>query len=362
MSDNKLGVGIIGCGNIAGPYARDLAAYDQINLVGVADLEFERAETLAAEYGCRAYPSTEALLADGAIELVINLTIHHAHTTIVTQCLEAGKHVHSEKPLSLTYAEAKGLVDLAQEKNLRLGCSPFTFMGEAQQTAWKAVGDGRLGVVRVAYAEVNWGRIESWHPNPGPFYEVGALFDVGVYPLTLLTAMFGPARKVLAYGRVLYPDRVTKENIPFHIDTPDFVVSAIELASGTLVRLTTNFYVGHHSKQSGIEFHGDLGSLYLSSWQNFDAAVEFAELGAAELGTQYQPLPYLKTPYQGTEWGRAALDMAEAIKEDRPHRATGEQAAHVVEILEAVSQSLELGRPVEVHSEFRPPALMDWTV
>jgi len=356
MSADKLGVAIIGCGNIAGPYARDLATYDEIELIGVADLEYERAKALADQYGCRAYASTEELLADEAVELVINLTIHHAHTAVVTQCLEAGKHVHSEKPLSLTYAEAKGLVELAQEKGLRLGCSPFTFMGEAQQTAWKAVEEGRLGPVRVAYAEVNWGRIESWHPNPGPFYQVGALFDVGVYPLTILTAMFGPARKVVSYGRVLYPDRVTKAQIPFHIDTPDFVVSAIELAGGTLVRLTTNFYVGHHSKQSGIEFHGDLGSLYLSSWQSFHAAVEFAEFGQ-----QYEPLPYVKEPYQGTEWGRAALDMAEAIKQDRPHRATGEQAAHVVEILEAISKSMAQGQPVEVRSDFTPPALMAWT-
>jgi len=355
MSDKKLGVAIIGCGNIAGPYARDLASYDEIKLVGVADLEFERAKKLADQYGGRAYESAEALLADEAVELVINLTIHHAHTEVVTQCLQAGKHVHSEKPLSLTYAEARGLVELAKEKGLRLGCSPFTFMGEAQQTAWKWVNDGHLGTVRVAYAEVNWGRIESWHPAPGPFYQVGALFDVGVYPLTILTAMFGPARLVSAYGRVLHPDRVTKEGVPFHIDTPDFVVSAIELANGALVRLTTNFYVGHHGKQKGIEFHGDLGSLYLSSWQGFNADVEFAEYGEA-----YQPVPLLKEPYPGTEWGRAALDIAEAIKQNRPHRATGEQAAHVVEILEAVAKSMELGRPVEVHSDFTPPAMMVW--
>ena len=355
MSNPKLGVAIIGCGNIAGPYARNLASYDEIRLVGVADLEVERARKLADQYGCRAYESTAALLADESVELVINLTIHHAHPAVVTQCLQAGKHVHSEKPLALTYAEARGLVELAKEKGLRLGCSPFTFMGEAQQTAWKWVKEGHLGTVRVAYAEVNWGRIESWHPAPGPFYEVGALFDVGVYPLTILTAMFGPARKVAAYGRVLHPDRVTKEGLPFHIDTPDFVVSAIELANGSLVRLTTNFYVGHHGKQKGIEFHGDLGSLYLSSWQNFNAEVEFAGYGQA-----YQAIPLLKEPYQGTEWGRAALDMAAAIRHNRPHRATGEQAAHVVEILEAVARSMKLGQPVEVHSEFTPPAMMDW--
>lgn len=357
MRDKQIGVAIIGCGNIAGAYAKNLAAYPEIKLLGATDIDLQRAESLAQQYGGQAYPSTEAVLADEAVDLVVNLTIHHVHTQIITQCLEAGKHVYSEKPLSLTYEEAKGVVELAQQRGLRLGCSPFTYMGEPQQTAWKVIQEGRLGPVRLIYAEVNHGRIESWHPAPGPFYQVGALFDVGVYPLTIITAMFGPARKVLGYGRVLYPDRVTKEGVPFHIDTPDFITAVVELESGPLVRLTTNFYVSGQTKQKGVEFHGDLGSLHLGNWQRFDTTVEFAEYGQA-----YQPVPLLKEPYPGTEWGRGILDMAKAIMEDRPHRATGAQAAHVVEILCGIAQSVETGQVVEITSTFTPPAMMEWAL
>src|SRR5262245_34905548 len=143
MRDNRMGVAIIGCGNIAGAYARDLAAYPQINLRGMTDIDFARAEKLAQQHNVQAYPSAEALLADDTVDLVVNLTIHHAHTQIITQCLEAGKHVYSEKPLSLTYEEAQGLVELAKRLGLRLGCSPFTYMGESQQTAWKVIREGR---------------------------------------------------------------------------------------------------------------------------------------------------------------------------------------------------------------------------
>ncbi len=355
---NKLGVAIIGCGNIADKYAENLSNYPQIKLVGAADLEVQRAEALAAKYSCRAYPSVAALLADRAVELVVNLTVHHAHYAVNRRCLMAGKHVHSEKPLALTEEEAWELVDLAGQKGLRLGCSPFTIMGEGQQTAWKVIREGRLGRVRVAYAEVNWGRIEQWHPAPAPFYEVGALFDVGVYPLTLLTAIFGPARRVWAYGTILQLNRATWEGVPFQLKTPDFVVATVELLNGTVVRLTTNFYVGHHSKQSGIEFHGDLGSLYLSSWHNFDGTVEFAEYGQP-----YAPVPLLKEAYQGSskvEWGRAVLDMAKAIVAKRPHRATGEHAAHVVDILRAITRSMERNEPVQIRSDFMPPAPMEW--
>ena len=361
MTD-KLGVAIVGCGNIADGYANSLITYPQIKLVGVADLDIQRAKNLAGQYGCDAYPDVEALLSDKNVDLVVNLTIHHAHKEVITQCLEAGKHVHSEKPLALTYQEAKGLVELAQEKGLRLGCSPFTFMGEGQQTAWKVIREGRLGPIRVAYAEVNWGRIETWHPAPQPFYQVGPLFDVGVYPLTLLTAIFGPAQKVSAYGAILYPDRVTVAGDSFHINTPDFVVAVLELATGVVVRLTTNFYVGFHSKQlPGIEFHGDAGSLYLSTWHDFNGTVEFAGFGQ-----QYEAVPWVKEAYTGpkgnVEWGRAVLDMAEAIVQGRPHRATGEQAAHVVEILEAITQSLAQNEPVSIHSDFTPPPPMDWAM
>jgi predicted dehydrogenase len=348
-------IAIAGCGNIAGPYARTLRHFPQLNLVGAADLDPARAQAFAGEFGGKAYGSLDDLLADDGVELVINLTIHHAHAEVITRALNAGKHVFSEKPLTLSYAEARDLVDLAEARGLRLGGAPITYMGEAQQTAWRLIRGGKLGTVRVAYAEVNWGRIESWHPNPVPFYAVGPLFDVGVYPLTLLTAIFGPVRRVTGFGRTLYPDRKTKDGTPFHLDAADFSVALAEHAGGMVTRLTTNFYVGHHTVQKGLEFHGDLASLYLHSWDRFNSQVDVAPFGEA-----YAPVELIRPPYDGIEWARGVAEMADAIAEGRPHRATGAHAAHVVEILEAVKQSWTEGRPVAVHSDFPPPPPMEW--
>jgi predicted dehydrogenase len=342
-------VALVGCGNIAGPYARSLAAASEVQLVAVTDLERPRAEALATEVGCAVHEDLPSLLADERVELVVNLSIHSAHHAVTKACLEAGRHVYSEKPLAMTPEEANALVELARARGVRLGCSPFTFMGEAQQEAWRVVRSGRLGRVRVAYAEVNWGRIESWHPTPASFYEVGALFDVGVYPLTILTAFFGPARRVLAYGTVLHPERATKSGEPLRITTPDFVVAVVELEGGVVARLTTNFYVSQSTKQAGIEFHGDDGSLHLRSWQDPDSALEFAPFGRP-----YEPLPSF--PDTRMEWGLGVREMAQAIREERPHRATGEQAAHVVEILAAAARSLQEHAPVVVGSSFEPPA------
>jgi len=349
---------MIGCGNIAGPYVKTMANYpDEIELLGVADMDAPRAESFAGEHGVRAYPTPDALLADDDVQMVVNLTTHHAHRDVTTQILEAGKHVHSEKPLALSHADAEGLVALAKKVDRRLGCSPCTLMGEAQQTAWKLIRDGKLGPVRVIYAECNWGRIESWHPAPGSFYQVGALWDVGVYPLSIATGIFGPARRVLAYGRTLYPNRVTMDGTPFTIEAPDWTTATIELEDGPVVRLTANFYVGHSSMQKGMEFHGDDGSLHIASWQDYWAPVQFSEFGKP-----YQEVELVRPPFKGIEWGRAVWDMSDALEHDRPHRATGEQAAHVVEILEAISTSMKTGAPVEVHSSFKQPAPMEWAL
>lgn len=346
----RVRVGIAGCGNIARPYAESLVGYEETELVGVTDLDPERAAALAQSAGCRVYSGLDEMLADEDLDLIVNLTVHTAHHAVSRAALEAGKHVYSEKPLALSAEQAEELVALANSRGLRLGCSPFTFLGAAQQAAWRAVRDGSLGTVRLAYAEVNWGRIESWHPAPQAFYEVGALFDVGVYPLTILTAFFGPARRVSAYGQVLQPQRRTKNGEPFTITTPDFVTAAIELESGVLVRLTTDFYVSQHSKQTGIELHGDEASLHLASWQDPHSAVELAPYGQP-----YQPLGDFSEARM--RWGMGVHDLAKAMLEGRPHLATGEHAAHVVEILCAATESLTFGRSVDISSSFTPPDL-----
>ena len=277
-----LGIGIVGTGNIAGGYATDALTHPEIRLVAATDLDPTARPRSPTTYGCRAHASLDDLLADDEVDIVVNLTVHHAHYEVTKRALEAGRHVYSEKPLALRSSEARELVELAAARGLRLGCSPSTFLGEAQQTAAALIRSGRLGPVRAVYAEVNWGRIETWHPAPAPFFDVGVLVDVGVYPLTLVTTMLGPARCVRAWGWDLKPDRTTIDGTPFRIGSPDLIVAAIELEGGAVVRLTASFYVGRPAKLTGsIEFHGDDASLALGSFQDFDATVEVGAYGGS---------------------------------------------------------------------------------
>jgi predicted dehydrogenase len=352
-----LGIGIVGTGNISAGYAKDAVTHPEIRLVAATDLDPVRASAFAEAHGIRAHASIDDLLADDAVDIVLNLTVHHAHYEVTKRALESGRHVYSEKPLALRSREARELVELAGARGLRLGCSPSTFLGEAQQTAAAWIRSGRLGTVRAVYAEVNWGRIETWHPAPAPFFDVGVLFDVGVYPLTLVTTMLGPARSVRAWGWYLKRDRVTVDGSPFGIGSPDLIVAAVELEDGPVVRLTASFYVGRPARQLGtLEFHGDEASLALGSFQDFNATVE---IGA--FGEDYKPVAYVRPAFPGIAWARGLAEMAGAIAEGRPHRASAEQAAHVVDILEAASASIAAdGRPIRITSSFVSPPLMPW--
>jgi predicted dehydrogenase len=353
-----LRVALVGCGNIAGPYARCIAAHDEIELVAVTDVDPARAAAFGAEHGCRVHDSLEALLADPEVQVVVNLTVHHAHYAVSRQAIEAGKHVYSEKPMALEASEARELVELAARHGVRLACAPSTFLGEAQQTAGALIAGGDLGTVRAVYADVNWGRIEAWHPAPIPFYDVGVLVDVGVYPLTIATAFIGPAVAVDALGWDLMPDRVTTSGERFRIGSPDLIVAAVELAGGAVVRLTGSFYVGRPIREPGrLEFHGDVASLALGSFQDFDAPIERGPAGGA-----WEPVPYLREPYHGTDWGRGLADLARSIVDGTPQRVTGDHAAHVVEILTAARRSMRDRRRVEIESRFTPPPLTDWAV
>jgi predicted dehydrogenase len=289
------------------------------------------------------------------VDIAVNLTVQRAHAAVTTACLEAGKHVWSEKPLATTYADARALVELAGRQGLRLGCSPFTVFGEAQQTAWKWLRDGRLGPLRLVYADVNWGRIESWHPEPHSFYEVGPLFDVGVYPLMILTTLLGPARRVSAYGTVLHPQRRTKADTAFNVAAPDFVVAFLEFDGGCVARLTANFYVHQRPRQNGIEFHGDAASLFLESWLIPEANVEFGEFGKP-----YERVPLVREPGRGVRWGRGVMELVEALGAGRPHRIAGDQAAHVVEILCSTTAAIESRDPAPIRSDFVRPEPFEW--
>src|SRR3954453_2337763 len=130
----KVGIGIIGCGNISTAYLKAAQRFPVLDIKALADMRSDAAERQGAAFGLPAMRIDQLLKRDD-VEIVINLTVPLAHTDVSLAVLNAGKHVHSEKPLGIDVAEARKVMELAAEKNLRVGCAPDTFLGGGHQTA-----------------------------------------------------------------------------------------------------------------------------------------------------------------------------------------------------------------------------------
>lgn len=347
-------VALAGAGVIAAHYAECIAAEPALTFAGATDPRPGRAAVLAARHGGRDYPGLAELLADESVDTVVNLTDPRVHAEVTAAAIVAGKHVHTEKPVALSGAQAHELAALADRYGVRLSCAPSTLLGEAQQTMWQRIRAGDIGDVRVIYAEANWGRIESWHPAPEGICASGPAYDVGSYPLTIITAIFGPVSRVTGYTATIQPQRARLDGAPFTLVTPDFYVAVLELGSGVIVRLTATFWVGP-GRQRGIEVHGTDASLWMPDWAGFASRLQ-----RTTDGEHYEDVPLVREPYPGTDWARPLAELADAVATGRPHRMSAEHAAHVVDALEAIEVSHQRGGAVDVTSAFPAPQPMDW--
>lgn len=364
MKNNKpLGIAIIGTGKIADSYAQSLLEEPtKACLLAVHDIVTERADAFAARFGCKAYRDLDSLLSAPEVDIVLNLTIQQVHVQITEQALKAGKHVHSEKPLAGTLQEAMALLKIAEARGLRLSCAPFTFMGEAQQTFLKNHREGTLGKILVAYGEANWGPIELWNPRPIPFLQKGGgpLLDVGVYPLTLMTAALGPVKSVMGLAKIVQPQRQIatgdEQGRIFTVETPDQIIAGLEFENGTIGRLTAGFCSVKSKLDNGVEFHYEKGSLSIASHMFFNPAVERFDWASRE----WQTIPPVKKPYEGIQWGRAVFDLVDSLQNGTTQHCTGRHAYHVLDICLGIIESAELGRKVEIESRFDIPPIMPW--
>ena len=361
-------VGVIGCGNISDTYFKAGPDYRAIEVVACADISQEAAAAKAAKYGIAAL-TIDALLADPDIELVINLTVLLAHAEVSLKILAAGKHVYSEKPLAATVAEARQILAAAEQRQLRVGCAPDTFLGGAHQLARKLIDDGAIGNVVGATATFLSPGMESWHPNPEFFFKPGGgpVLDVGPYYIVMLLHLMGPVRRVCASAAISFPERtITSEPLngtKIQVEVPTYVTGALEFESGALASFTASWDVQRHAHNQ-LEFYGNTGSLIVPDPNFFGGSPKLANGGPDWVSQDSSGFAFAKPNYT-TKSDRPAtanyriigvVDMAWAIRQDRPHRASADLAFHTLELIEALDRSARHHQHVELESRCSRPA------
>lgn len=349
-------VGIIGCGNISGIYFKAGKTFRILDIAACADLDISRAQAKATEHGVPKACSPEELLADPEIQIVINLTIPNAHYDVCLAALQAGKHVHVEKPLSITREQGRHLLEVANEKGLRVGGAPDTFLGGGLQTCRKLIDDGWIGEPIGVTAFMLCGGHESWHPDPAFYYKAGGgpMFDMGPYYLTALTALIGPIRRITGSTRITSPERtITSEpkyGTKITVDVPTHIAGIMDFANGAIGTLVTSFDV-MASELPPIEIYGTHGSLSVPDPNGFGGPVRVRRRGAK--GWSDVPLTH---NFADNSRGIGVADMAYAIQSGRKHRASGELAYHVLEAMHGFHDSSDSGRHYDMTSMVERPA------
>lgn len=276
---NTVNIAIVGCGFVADYYMATLEAYPELNIVGGFDIDAQRLNTFCEYYSIAPYSSLDDVLADNNVNIVLNLTDPRSHYAISKLCLNANKHVYSEKPLAMSFTEAEELTELAKEKKLEIISAPCSVLGKAAKTLSYAVKQGLCGQPKLVYAELDDGLVhkmayKKWHSisgAPWPYrdeFEVGCTLEHAGYYLTWLMEMFGPVKSVTAFSDCVIPEKVDPEPALSPADTADISFGILKFENGVVARLSTTIVAPHdHS----IRIFGDNGVISLKEcWDNND--------------------------------------------------------------------------------------------
>lgn len=364
------GVGIIGAGIISSTYLRLAPLFTGLEVRAIADIEPAAAKRRAAEFKIRAQ-TPDGMLTNPEIDVIVNLTIPSAHYQVSMEALSADKHVYSEKPVVLSLKQGKSLKRAADERNLRIGSAPDTFLGGAHQQARALIDSGKVGPIASGTAHVMSRGMEHWHPNPEFFFKEGAgpVLDLGPYYIADLIQLIGPIDRVAAFSGMASPTREVTADGPnkgaiFKVETPTTIHGALEFHSGAIVGIGTSWDVcshGHHA----IELYGVAGTVYVPDPNFFGGDVVITDSGGAKTKLEPWDHPFGKANYTDTSGNPRAnyrmaglADMVASIEAGRPARCGIDVALHAVDVMTSLLRAGATRQVISLTTTCERPAAL----
>jgi predicted dehydrogenase len=366
MAHNPMLLGIVGCGVISETYLQRAAQSDVFKVKSVTDRIADAANRQAQQFNVEAV-SFDAMLADPDIDLIINLTVPNAHFEVSKDILSADKHAYSEKPIAVTLEQGKALLELADARNLRLGCAPDTFLGGGQQACRALIDEGQIGDVLGGALTCMTRGMEHWHPNPDFFFKPGGgpVLDQGPYYITQLVNLLGAVKSVSALATIGYAERIigsgTRTGEKIKVEIPTYVTALLTMATGVSVTLDLSWDIWR-SGRAPVEIYGTKGTLQGPDPSHFGGVPRISHEGAAWNDIDISAYPYsannrtLRSGAMAADYRSAGIvDMVQAIRENRPHRASGALAVHVLDVMEAIALAAEEKREVLLETKVVRP-------
>ena len=366
-------VGLIGCGHIAETYFRAHKYFNNFKIIKCADIIDSAAKKCASRYGIKAL-SVKGLLKDKEIEIILNLTIPKAHYEVAKQALLHNKHVYSEKPMAINLNDGKELLKIAKRKKLYIGNAPDTFLGGGNQKSKEIIEKNLIGKINLGNAIFAFPGVQSYHPNPEPWFakkEGGPVIDMGPYYLTALVNLLGPAKEVTGSIMRGVKKRIIgigpKKGKKFKVNCPTTYLATIVFVNNTIIRLTLSFDVIAHQRNH-IEFYGTKGSIIVPDPNMFGgSAFVCNKLGKSwkEYKTNKMPLGKInirgkslranEAPINANYRGAGLAEMAYCIENKKTHRCNGELALHVLDIIQSTMKASVIGKKQKIRTTCKKP-------
>jgi len=355
MEPEEVGIGVVGCGDIARkaylPAIVKLAKDQKARLVAVCDIDQARLADAKKQYGAkRSYADLSELLEDDEVQLVVDLVPGPQHAAVNLASVLAGKHVYSEKPFVNELEAGREIIRTARDRGVLLGCAPSVMLDETNIRIRKLLADGALGKVYFAIAKrasPGPARMDFWPVDPTWFYKkgTGPLRDVGVYALTTLTGILGPAKRVSALSGLACPEVLIKAKVrageKLTVEEDDNTGLMLDFGEAVFGFLFAGFGVQWLSDTHSLEVYGTNGNVYVSAKNELHTVLE----GRG---------PETTHPHKDKPWNVAdgLPHLVECLRTGSGAVLNPEHALHVVEIVEKAYLSARSGTTLELETTF----------
>ncbi len=369
-------VGLIGCGHISETYFRAHKYFNNFKIVKCADIKEQAAIKCSKNYGIKSL-SVSNLLKDNEIEIILNLTPPKSHYQIAKKALLNGKHVYSEKPLAINLKDGKELLKIANKKKLYLGNAPDTFLGGGNQKSKELLESNILGKVKLGNAIFAFPGVQSYHPDPEPWFakkEGGPVIDMGPYYLTALVNLLGPAKEVKAASLMKGAKFRTigigpKKGKKIKVECPTTYFTTIVFENNSIIRLTLSFDVIAHQRNH-IELYGTKGSMIVPDPNMFGGSVYVCKklgkpwqkfktnkMALGKINIRTQSSRANESPTNANYRGVGLAEMAYCIEHKKKHRCNGEVSVHVLDLIQSTMYSARTNKPKKIATTCKIPKL-----
>jgi|TARA_B100000767_G_C19711857_1_gene513162 predicted dehydrogenase len=371
-------VGLIGCGHISETYFKGHEYFNNFQITKCADINMEVANKCAEVNNIEAC-SVDDIIKDKEIEIILNLTIPKAHYEIAKKSLENGKHIYSEKPMAVNFEDGKHLLQLSKEKGLYIGNAPDTFLGGGIQKSIELVSSGTIGDIKLGNAIFAFPGVQSYHPNPEPWFaekEGGPVIDMGPYYLTALVNLLGPAKKVHGISTKVFNTRTIgigpKKDTNFEVQCPTTYLVNLEFENSALIQLTLSFDVIAHQRNH-IELYGTKGSIIVPDPNMFGGSPlvcinsdtgewiehKTEDMPLGKINIREESLRANEESTRANYRGVGLAEMAYSIEYGKKNRCNGELSLHVLDIIQTTMSAANQGKTLEINTSCEVPSFFN---